>query len=197
MLRRKFDEIRDSEATSSGAIASRSGDRMKLPKFPTLLVSLKLGRPLPRDPTCRRPADARAQHTGWVRPLVALGGVTCTLLSPSYGEEQVRQHVNAASGQLVFNNTCRTCHTTKEGDNRLGPHLFKIVGRKAGSLPDYGYSGSLRSADFVWDEENLDRFIANPDEMVPGNRMKPYSGLASIDDRARIVSFLRSVASDR
>jgi cytochrome c len=197
MLRQKFDEIRGSDATSSGAIASRSGDRMKLPQFPTLLVSLKLGRLLPRDAMCRRPADARAQHTGWVRPLVALGGVTCTLLSPSYGEEQVRQHVNAASGQLVFNNTCRTCHTTKEGDNRLGPHLFKIVGRKAGSLPDYGYSGSLRSADFVWDEENLDRFIANPDEMVPGNRMKPYSGLASIDDRARIVSFLRSVASDR
>ena len=95
----------------------------------------------------------------------------------------------------MFNNACRTCHAMREGDNRLGPHLYRIVGRKAGSLPDYGYSSALKSADFVWDEEKLERFIANPDELVPGNSMKPYGGLASADDRARIVSFLRSVAS--
>ena len=95
----------------------------------------------------------------------------------------------------MFNNVCRTCHTTKERDNRLGPNLYKIIGRKAGSLPEYGYSSALKSADFVWDEERLERFIANPDELVPGNSMKPYGGLASADDRTRIVSFLRSVAS--
>ena len=38
---------------------------------------------------------------------------------------------DVAAGKLAFNNACRTCHTTKEGDNRLGPHLYKIVGRKA------------------------------------------------------------------
>jgi cytochrome c len=98
-----------------------------------------------------------------------------------------------AKGQLVFNNACRTCHTTKEGDNRLGPHLYKIVGRKAGSLPNYGYSSAMKSADFVWDEAKLNRFIANPDEIVPGNNMKPYGGLASADDRAKILAFLRSL----
>jgi cytochrome c len=153
---------------------------MNLPQFLTLLVSSKLG---------------RLEDTGWVRPLVALGGMTYTLLSPSYGQEQVRQRVDAASGQQVFNNACRTCHTTKEGDNRLGPHLYKIIGRKAGSLPDYGYSSALKGADFVWDEAKLERFIANPDGLVPGNSMKPYGGLASTDDRARIISFLLSVAS--
>jgi cytochrome c len=105
------------------------------------------------------------------------------------------QRVDAASGQRAFNNACRTCHTTKEGDNRLGPHLYKIIGRNAGSLPDYGYSTAMKDAGFVWDEEKLERFIANPDELVPGNSMKPYGGLASSDDRARVVSFLRSVAS--
>jgi cytochrome c len=62
-------------------------------------------------------------------------------------------------------------------------------------LPDYGYSTAMKDAGFVWDEERLERFIANPDELVPGNSMKPYGGLASTDDRARIVSFLRSVTS--
>jgi cytochrome c len=120
--------------------------------------------------------------------------MTYILLSSSYGQESV-QRVDTASGQRAFNNTCRTCHTTKEGDHRLGPHLYKIIGRKAGSLPDYGYSSAMKDAGFVWDEEKLERFIANPDELVPGNSMKPYGGLASTDDRASVVSFLRSVAS--
>jgi cytochrome c len=40
---------------------------------------------------------------------------------------------DASSGQLVFNNACRTCHSIREGDNRLGPHMRGIIGRKAGS----------------------------------------------------------------
>jgi cytochrome c len=78
----------------------------------------------------------------------------------------------------------------KEGDNRLGPNLYRIIGRRAGSLPEYNYSSAMKGADFVWDEANLARFIANPDEIVPGNKMVPYSGLASAEDRKRVVTFL-------
>jgi cytochrome c len=110
-------------------------------------------------------------------------------------QEPASQREDIASGELTFNNACRTCHVTKEGDNRLGPHLHNIIGRKAGSLPDYPYSSALAGADFVWDQKTLDRFIANPDEVVPGNRMKPYSGLASPSARAAVVAFLQSLAS--
>jgi cytochrome c len=99
-------------------------------------------------------------------------------------------------GQLVFNNACRTCHTNKEGDNRLGPNLYKVVGRKAGSLQSYGYSSAMKGAGFVWDEAKLDQFIANPEQVVPGNNMKPFSGLASADDRAKVVAFLLSLSKD-
>jgi hypothetical protein len=51
---------------------------------------------------------------------------------------------------------------------RLGPNLHNIIGRKAGSVPNYGYSSAMKGADFVWDKEKLDRFIAKPDEVVPG-----------------------------
>jgi cytochrome c len=111
------------------------------------------------------------------------------LLSPS-ALPQASQATEPASGQQAFNNACRTCHMAKEGDNRLGPNLFKTVGRKAGSLPNYNYSSAMKEADFVWDEEKLDRFIANPDEVVPGHNMKPYGGLASKDERAKIIAFL-------
>src|SRR5262249_10436112 len=90
------------------------------------------------------------------------------------------------------NNACRPCHTTKEGDNRLGPNLHNIIGRKAGSLPNYGYSSAMKGAEFVWDKEKLDHFIAKPDEVVPGNNMKPYGGLTSAEDRARVIVFLES-----
>ena len=115
------------------------------------------------------------------------------LCSPS-ALPQTSQETQDASGQQAFNNACRTCHVVKEGDNRLGPHLAKVLGRKAGSLPDYGYSSAMKEAGFAWDREKLERFIANPDEVVPGNRMKPYTGVASSDDRAKIVAFLGAIA---
>jgi len=98
----------------------------------------------------------------------------------------------AADNQLVFNNVCRTCHTVKEGDNRLGPNLHKIIGRKAGSVADYGYSSAMKDADLTWDRDTLDRFIANPDQVVPGNKMKPYGGLTSAEERAKIIAFLEA-----
>ena len=97
----------------------------------------------------------------------ALSGMAYILSSPS-ALPQASQGMGGVSGQQAFNNACRTCHMVKEGDNRLGPNLYKIVGRKAGSLPDYAFSSAMKEADFVWDEEKLDRFIAKPDEVVPG-----------------------------
>jgi len=73
---------------------------------------------------------------------------------------------DADAGKLAFNNACRTCHSLKEGDNRLGPNLYKVLGRKAGSLPNYGYSSAMKNADLIWDRTKLDRFIENPDAVV-------------------------------
>ena len=97
-------------------------------------------------------------------------------------------------GQLLFNNACRTCHTLREGDNRLGPNLNRIVGRKMGVLPDYGYSSAMKSGDLIWDKSTLDRFIANPDQVVPGHTMRPYGGLASPEERASIIDYLEESA---
>ena len=117
-------------------------------------------------------------------PRTAISGLVCTtflvlLGFPAVPQEPAGKGADTESGQQTFNNACRTCHTTKEGDNRLGPNLHNIIGRKAGSLENYGYSSAMKGADFVWDKEELDRFIAKPDEVVPGNNMKPYGGLTS------------------
>jgi len=130
-----------------------------------------------------------------------ISGLVCTISLtllgfPAASQEPARKGADTESGQLTFNNACRTCHTTKEGDNRLGPNLHKIIGRKAGSLANYGYSSAMKGADFVWDKEKLNRFIAKPDEIVPGNNMKPYGGLTSAEDRAKVIEFLESASTN-
>lgn len=100
------------------------------------------------------------------------------------------QGAKSEDGPLLFNNACRTCHTVKEGDNRLGPNLHAIVGRKSGALANYPYSDSMAKADLVWDKATLDRFLANPEAVVRGNKMQPYGGIASVEDRAKIIAYL-------
>ena len=99
---------------------------------------------------------------------------------------------SASEAQLAYNNHCRTCHVTREGDNRLGPSLYNIIGREAGSVPGFGYSSAMADADIVWDEETLDRYIENPDAVVPGNNMKPYSGITDAAERAKIIAHLEA-----
>ena len=101
----------------------------------------------------------------------------------------------ADEGQVLFNNACRTCHSIKAGDNRLGPSLHAVVGRPAGSIPGYGYSSALKDTKLTWDKNTLDRFIADPNAVAPGNSMKPYGGLASESDRAAVIAYLESATN--
>jgi cytochrome c len=94
-------------------------------------------------------------------------------------------------GKVEFNNFCRTCHSLKPDDNRLGPSLHGVVGSKAGHSSGYGYSQSLRQSGVTWDEATLERWIGNPDAVIPSNNMKPYSGIPDAAVRKRIVDFLK------
>ena len=101
----------------------------------------------------------------------------------------------ASDGEMAFNNNCRTCHSTKAGDNRMGPSLHGIVGAKAGASQGYTlYSQGLRGSGITWDQATLDKFIANPESVIPNNSMKPYKGITDPKVRAQIVEFLQSGA---
>lgn len=95
-------------------------------------------------------------------------------------------------GEEAYNNACRTCHSIKPGDNRLGPSLSGIVGKKAGGESGYQYSPSLKDSGVTFDEATLDKFITNPDGVVPGNNMKPYTGISDAALRAKIIAFLKA-----
>jgi len=97
----------------------------------------------------------------------------------------------ADNGKLAFNNLCRTCHSLKEDDNRLGPSLHRIFGAKAGQSSGYAYSQSLRQSGVTWNAATLDRWIQNPESVIPNNNMKPYNGLADAAVRKSIVNYLK------
>jgi cytochrome c len=124
----------------------------------------------------------------WPRAITAAGALALLLSAPS---SHAQQSASDDTAQQAFNNSCRTCHSVKEGDNRLGPNLNKIVGRKAGSLPNYNYSSSMKEAGFVWDQDKLTRFMVRPDEVVSGNKMQPYGGV-SADEAGKVVAYLQA-----
>jgi cytochrome c len=93
-------------------------------------------------------------------------------------------------GKVAYNNACRTCHSFKAGDNRLGPSLHGIVGRKAGSMEGFAFSSAMKSSGITWDASNLDQFIENPEKVVHGNGMKPFGGIADAGERKKIIDYL-------
>jgi cytochrome c len=114
----------------------------------------------------------------------------CAAVSPAGAADA---STSGDAGQLAFNNNCRTCHSTKEGDNRLGPSLSHIVGTKAGARAGFAnYSQAMKTAGITWDEPTLDRFIASPESVVPNNNMKPFKGVVDAAVRKAIIEYLES-----
>jgi len=97
--------------------------------------------------------------------------------------------------EITFNDHCRECHSFVKDDNRLGPSLYGVVGRKAGALTGFEYSESLKDSGVTWDEPTLDKWIANPNAVISGNSMSPpYGGVADAAIRKRIITYLKTIS---
>ena len=94
--------------------------------------------------------------------------------------------------ELAFNGHCRECHSFVKNDNRLGPSLYGVVGRKAGSVPNFAYSDAVKRSGITWDEKTLDKWIQKPNALIPNNNMGTlFSGLPDAKERAKIIAFLK------
>lgn len=99
-----------------------------------------------------------------------------------------------AEGENVFRR-CQACHAIGEGaTHRVGPQLNNVIGRQAGSLPDYNYSQAMKTAGeegLVWNEETLTEYLANPGAMVQGTKMV-FPGLRQEEQIQAVIAFLAS-----
>lgn len=89
---------------------------------------------------------------------------------------------------------CAACHNFgPDGPRRVGPSLWNIVGAPMARVEGYPYSRALRQVGGEWSLTELDSFLANPREALPGTRMK-FAGLRNARERADILLFLRSLS---
>ena len=96
---------------------------------------------------------------------------------------------DAARGEMVYQ-ACQDCHSLDKND--VGPRHRGVFGRKAGSLPDYDYSEALKSANIVWNEETLDKWLTDPQAVAPGAKM--FFHLDNPQDRANVIAYLKERA---
>jgi len=92
-------------------------------------------------------------------------------------------------GEKVFEE-CRACHAADGAANEVGPGLRGVFGRRAGERDGFRYSPALKRSGIVWTSETLDAYIADPQKLVPANRM-PYAGLADARARADLIAYMR------
>jgi cytochrome c len=97
---------------------------------------------------------------------------------------------DAARGEAKFQD-CAACHKLETGANNVGPSLHGVFTRKAGELADFRYSPAIKRSGITWTPETLDKFITDPQAVVPGNRM-PYAGMASASDRGDLIAYLQN-----
>jgi cytochrome c len=94
----------------------------------------------------------------------------------------------AAAGETVFIQ-CKTCHVLEEGQNRIGPSLHKVVGRAAGTVPNYQYTPANKNSGITWSQEKLFQYLENPQRVVPGTKMA-FAGIPDPQKRADLIAYL-------
>lgn len=99
---------------------------------------------------------------------------------------------DAAKGRQTAQ-VCTSCHSFDQGQDRIGPSLWGVVGRNVASDKAFTYSSAFAAQTGAWTYERLDHYLTNPAKAVPGNKMG-FAGLRRAEDRANVIAFLRTLS---
>ncbi len=120
--------------------------------------------------------------------LMASAFLTAAVLSaPAYAGD-------AAAGAGAFKKKCKVCHTISDGGkNGMGPNLFGVIGRKAGTLESFTkYSDGMKASGVVWDEATVGKLLEDPMGFVEGSKMKGGK-IGDPAGRADIAAYLATL----
>jgi cytochrome c len=98
---------------------------------------------------------------------------------------------DATKGATVFKQ-CMACHSVKEGENRVGPSLHAVVGRKSGQIAGFAYSAANKNSGLTWSADQLFTYLEAPQKTVPGTKMS-FAGLKNPQDRADVIAYLKTI----
>jgi cytochrome c len=113
--------------------------------------------------------------------------------APDEPIEKLLASATVDRGQTVTK-ACAACHTfQKGGPNGQGPNLYGVVGRPRASEPGFSYSDAMKAKGGEWTIDDLNKFLTNPKEFVPGTKMT-FVGLPRANQRADAIAYLNSLA---
>jgi cytochrome c len=95
---------------------------------------------------------------------------------------------DAIRGKAAFEKRCTGCHALDQ--DRVGPRLAGVYGRRSGTIPHFPYSMELKQAGIVWDERSLDAWLTDPDTLVRGNAMSFH--VSKPEERRDLIAFLKA-----
>lgn len=98
---------------------------------------------------------------------------------------------NPSEGRRFFAANCAACHSTSRGENRIGPSLARIIGRKSGTAPGFNYSPGLKAANITWNSESLNSWLQRPTNNVHTTRM--MISVRSRTDRQNLIAYLQTL----
>ena len=117
----------------------------------------------------RSSSEAKAESSVEISSLLSLGDVT--------------------HGEKVFKK-CAACHSIAQGGgNKIGPALWGVLGRQAGSVSDYKYSKAMTAHDKAWSFEEMNSFLIKPKDWIKGTKMS-FAGLKSKNDRVAVILYM-------
>ena len=99
-----------------------------------------------------------------------------------------------AHGEKVFKK-CSACHMiASDGKNMIGPNLWEVIGRTAGSVSDYKYSKAMVAYGKAWTFEEMNAYLIKPQAYIKGTKMA-FAGLRKEKDRASVILYMNSKSS--
>jgi len=121
---------------------------------------------------------------------LARSSLALTVLVLLAAASPARADGDVEAGAKVFRK-CKACHTLEaDGRHRIGPNLYGVIGRAAGSAEGYNYSDAMKGSGVVWSEESLEKYLESPKDFLPKNKMA-FAGLKKVDDRADVIAYLK------
>lgn len=141
--------------------------------------------------------EPKAEKPGYVIPVkaaTAAGGAAAAAFSPKTIVEGLKKAAagNVEAGKDVFKK-CAACHTpNKGGENKVGPNVFGVLGRKLGSHAGFAYSDAVKAKGGDWTYETLATYLYNPKDAIPGNKMA-FAGVQDTQDLVDVIAYLRTL----
>jgi cytochrome c len=124
--------------------------------------------------------DRRMLATG----ILVLGAVLIAVTLPSAGSAN-----DATSGKELFEKRCSGCHSPER--DMEGPHLGGVYGRRSGIIPAFPYSDALKKAQITWNADTLDKWLTDPEQLVPNTDMA--FRVEKADERTEIIRYLQQL----